>query len=210
MPDVLDETKENQSEDATEQLEDHSSDRPVDEPAEPAFSMATGYIIMAAVLFMLLITNILTSVIVFKSAKNYITQKYREKDGIYKPGMYRGALFHIERKKYNLDSGDTPLFLDLELYLELDNYKMADEVWEKTSRIQHIINEIITNKPVDYFNSRSGIQRARRHILESVNKILDTGRVVNVYFTEFHFSRSGSEQDQSDTDISYPNKERSL
>ncbi len=208
MPDILEETKENQADGATEQLEDHSDQPVITKPVQPAFSVSAGYIIMAGVFFLLLITNILTAVIVFKAAKNYLTQKYREQAGIYKPGIYRGALFHLEKKQYNMDSSDTPLFLELELYLELSSYKMADEVWEKTSRIQHIINEIITNRPVNYFNSRSGIQRARRHILESVNKILETGQVVNVYLTRFHFSRLGTGQDQSD--IASTNKERSL
>lgn len=135
-------------------------------------------------LFFILISNIATGFLTFLITRKQIEQSYLHQDGLFPEGKYRGPLLHIPEKLYLLHEVEKSNALNLELYLQLDNQNSAREVWEKSARIRHIINEIISSYSAEDFFSQSGIQRARRNMLEEINKILDESRIIDAYFTK--------------------------
>ncbi|RJP61235.1 MAG: hypothetical protein C4541_02550 [Candidatus Auribacter fodinae] len=157
-------------------------------PEEPPFFAKTSNIILFMVmpaLIAILLSNIATGYISFSLTKKFVKSKYYQDANIYPEGKYRGPVLHIERKYYQLQNAEVPLFLDFEAYIEIQDQSMIDEVWEKESRIRHIVNQTLTTSDAANFYSRSGIQHARRIMMEEINKIFKDARIVDVYFTEF-------------------------
>ena len=135
----------------------------------------------------LIISNMMTASMAFSLGKRSMKQKIYEENGLVPEGKYRGPLFHLEEENYSVGYKDRPLFLQVDTFLVLENNRMLEEVREKTINIKNILVEIFTNHPLDEFKSRSGMQTARRMMLESINKILDKGRIKDVYFVRYRF-----------------------
>lgn len=197
MPqDIVDKTEENEkNEDELEENEEQVAESPDEADSVVTLSdflqtplkYVLGPVILVSFIGVLFISNITTNILVYKFTKERIEKKYMKGSHIVPAGKYRGPLLHIEKKHYMLKFKDTPIYLEMELYLEFESENMMREVWEKTANIEHIVNKIITNKPADYFKTTSGMQRARRLLLEATNRSLEVGRFVDLYFTEFRF-----------------------
>jgi len=149
--------------------------------------------VIVFLLFVLILTNIISIAVTFILTRFILEKKYLHKEGITVATKYIGPIIQFNSDIYNLESKGDPVYLRIKVCLEMESNKMIDEVRENIPRIQNTINEIITNKPVDEFNSLSGIQCARRLMLESINKILVSGHIVDVYFLEYRIEKSNKE-----------------
>ncbi|GEM_PF-2365787 len=146
--------------------------------------------VIVFLVFILILTNIASITATFFATKFILEKKYLHKEGISKSTKFSGPLIRLNPEPYNLRSDGEPLFLKLTVCLEMESNKMIDEVRDNIPRIQNLMSEIVTNKPVEQFNSLSGIQYARRLMLESINKILVSGHIVDVYFLEYIIVKS--------------------
>lgn len=135
----------------------------------------------------LIVSNIVTASMAFSLGKIKMRKIFYEENGIIPAGKFRGHLYHLREENYSVGFKNRPLFLQVETFLVLENSKMLDEVREKTTKIKNILVEIFTNYPLEKFKSTSGMQTARRMMLESINKILDNGRIKDVHFVRYRF-----------------------
>ena len=135
----------------------------------------------------LVVSNIVTASMAFSLGKIKMQKIFYEENGIIPAGKFRGPLYHLREENYSVGFKNRPLFLQVETFLVLENSRMLDEVREKTTKIKNILVEIFTNYPVEKFKSISGMQTARRMMLESINKILDDGRIKDVHFVRYRF-----------------------
>lgn len=130
-------------------------------------------------------TNFLTGVIAYNLAYAKLKRIFLEKDDIIVSKKYTGPLFRVQSQEYTLDAEDSLAQLHLSAFFELESMAMVGEIREKKTQIHHALRELFTNQPVTEFNSTTGIHRARRMLLESMNALLESGDIVEIYFTDF-------------------------
>ena len=150
--------------------------------------LSAGLIFVIAVL--LVMSNMLTGYITFLVTRQAVRKSFIESKNDIELNQMLGPLYLFGSKDYMVEFNDEPVYLRLNLNFELENILMLDEVREKAPRIQNIVREIITNKSVDEFKSRAGMQTARRLMLESINRILTKGKIQDIFFLDYRFLKS--------------------
>ena len=101
-------------------------------------------------------------------AEKYGIRLKKEKD--IELNQLLGPVFLFGSSDYMVEFNDEPIYLRINLDFQLENLAMLDEVREKSPRIHNIVREVITNKSVNEFKARAGMQTARRLMLESINR----------------------------------------
>lgn len=144
-------------------------------------------VILLLVIGILIVSNFVTMTLSVMATKKLIETKYQKREGIKTTNQYTGPLYYLHGGDYSMYSGTTPVYLRMHATIELDNRSVVDEVREKSSRIESIVREIVTNQQITDFSSRTGMQHARRLMLESINKILTSGKIADIYFTDYRF-----------------------
>jgi len=182
MPEDMENIEEN-----TEQNEDEEQKPEQKSVLTESLKNALVVVLVVLALGTLIVSNMVTASMAFSLGKKKMRKIFYEEKGLIPKGKFRGPLYHIREENYSVGFKDRPLFLQVETFLVLENTKMLDEVREKTTKIKNILVEIFTNYPLEEFKSTSGIQTARRMMLESINKILDKGRVKDVHFVRYRF-----------------------
>ncbi len=144
--------------------------------------------VVIALFVAFIVSNSLTGFVCTIIATNIVEKKYRKHEGINTTNQFTGPLYVIGEGDYSMKSvDDKPVYLRMDIILELDSRKVIDEARENDSRMRSIIREIVTNKNIDEFSARTGMQHARRLMLEAINKILTRGKITNIYFTDYRF-----------------------
>jgi flagellar basal body-associated protein FliL len=85
----------------------------------------------------------------------------------------------------NLSQTNAERYLKVDIALELDSSGAADEVRERLPQVLDLLINILSNKTLDDISSTSGRNMLRQEMIDKINAVLNNGRVVNVYFTEF-------------------------
>ncbi|MDX9703454.1 MAG: flagellar basal body-associated FliL family protein [Candidatus Auribacterota bacterium] len=145
--------------------------------------------VVIGLLFVLfVVSNTVTGTICIVITKKILEAKYQKVEGFSPTNRYTNPLYYLGKGDYSMksDSG-VPVYLRLDATFELDSRNVIDEVREKDARLKSIVREIFTNKRISDFNSKTGMQHARRLMLESINKILVSGKITNIYFTDYRF-----------------------
>jgi len=150
--------------------------------------LSAGLVFVIVVL--LIVTNMLTGYIAFLLTRQVMRKTLIESKNDIELNKMLGPLYLFGSKDYMVEFNDEPIYLRINLNFELENLFMLDEVREKAPRIQNIVREIITNKSVDEFKSRAGMQTARRLMLESINRILTKGKIKDIFFLDYRFLKS--------------------
>jgi flagellar FliL protein len=83
-----------------------------------------------------------------------------------------------------LDKNETR-YLKAALTLELDSEETAAEVNERMPQIRDAILLLIGNKTFAELSDLQGKLQLRAEIIARLNKLLTTGKVKGIYFTEF-------------------------
>ncbi|MCB1195577.1 flagellar basal body-associated FliL family protein [bacterium] len=130
-------------------------------------------------------TNFLTAVIAYNLSYAKLKRIFLEKDDIIVFKKYTGPLFRVLSQEYTLTDKSCSVHLHLSAFFELDSMAMVSEIRDKKTQIHHTMRELFTNQPVTEFNSTTGMHRARRMLLESINALLESGDIVEIYFTDF-------------------------
>lgn len=82
------------------------------------------------------------------------------------------------------DIGDTR-YLKVEIKLELESSAMEKEVENRTPKIKDSIVTILTNKSVADISDVNGKLRLKEEIKARLNAFLKSGKIKEVYFTDF-------------------------
>ncbi len=85
----------------------------------------------------------------------------------------------------NLSDPGGKRYLKLTMELELDNTKTVEEITRDTSKIRDVILTILSSKEYDDISTINGKLALKKEIVTRLNTLLKTGKIVNIYFTEF-------------------------
>ncbi len=99
-----------------------------------------------------------------------------------------GVLYPIESFLVNINSDAGPKFLQTQMEFELGDPALENEIARKKPALRDAILLILSSRGYKDLRDPNGMKRLRGDILTSVNSQLTTGRVKNIYFTQFHFN----------------------
>jgi len=98
---------------------------------------------------------------------------------------YAGPLKSLDSFIVNLTDAQGTRYLKVVMQLEMSNEILGTEIDRKTPQIRDEIIMLLSSKSFDDVSSVAGKRALKRGILNSLNRYLTTGRVNNVYFSEF-------------------------
>jgi len=96
-----------------------------------------------------------------------------------------GPLFPLKSFIVNLQEREGERYLKVTIELEMEDEKLNDELTKRTPQIQDTIIALLSSKSYEEISSLSGKQVLKAEIKARVNRVLSTGRIRRVYFTEF-------------------------
>ena len=98
-----------------------------------------------------------------------------------------GNIFPLEHFIVNVndDSQTDARYLKIEIKLELSTTEMQTEIENKVPKIRDSIVTILTNKSVADINNTNGKMRLKEEIRARINSFMTTGKINDVYFTDF-------------------------
>jgi len=85
----------------------------------------------------------------------------------------------------NLADEDGSRYLKVDMTLALSNKEVEKEIEKKLPVIRDAIITVISNKYYKDISTPAGKLALKREIMARVNLVLTTGRVVDIYFTDF-------------------------
>lgn len=99
-----------------------------------------------------------------------------------------GTLYPLESFLVNISSDQGPKFLQAQMELELMDSTTEDEITKKKAAIRDAVLVLLSSKSYREIREPSGMINLRKDILRSINGLLNSGKVKELYFTQFHFN----------------------
>jgi flagellar protein FliL len=99
-----------------------------------------------------------------------------------------GPLYPMESFLVNIASDTGPKFLQTQMELELTDPALEDEVTRKKAALRDAIIVLLSSRTYKDLREPSGMKALRTDILKAMNNLLTTGKVREIYFTQFHFN----------------------
>ncbi len=96
-----------------------------------------------------------------------------------------GAVFPLDTFIVNLSDENFNHYLRITMHLELSDVKVTDELQKRLPQVRDIMFNIMPVKKFKDIQGVEGKKALRDEIMASVNKLLVTGKVINIYFVEF-------------------------
>ena len=124
---------------------------------------------------------------VVKEKENKEVKKEIKGEGKEKPGVKKeiGFMYNLNPIIVNVAGSDARRFLKTQIVLELSKEKLAEEMEKRAPQIYNSLNDILSSYRVEDISDNTGKDRIRSEVMSRINLILTTGKVVNVYLTEF-------------------------
>jgi len=99
--------------------------------------------------------------------------------------LVMGPTFPLERFIVNLSDKGGIRYLNVLIDLELNNEDLTDEIEKRLPQIRDTILVLLSSKKFKQISDIDGKRRLRDEIIQTINSLLTTGRIKNVYFTNF-------------------------
>ncbi len=99
-----------------------------------------------------------------------------------------GILYPIESFLVNIASDQGPKFLQTQMEFELGDPGLEDEIARKKPAIRDSIIVLLSSRTYKELREPAGMKKLREDILRAVNNLLTTGKLKDIYFTQFHFN----------------------
>ena len=99
-----------------------------------------------------------------------------------------GTLYPMESFLVNINSEAGAKFLQTQMELELAEPAVEEEISRKKAAIRDSIIVLLTSRQYKELRESAGIKKLRSDLVRVINGLLTTGRVKEVYFTQFHFN----------------------
>ncbi len=96
-----------------------------------------------------------------------------------------GTMYPLKTFLVNIGDEEDNRFLKTTLTLELDDEALKDELDKRIAQVRDIILLHLSTKRFPEVRSFDGKYILREELLEKLNNILITGKLKNIYFTEF-------------------------
>jgi flagellar FliL protein len=102
------------------------------------------------------------------------------------PENMPGPLVEVQEFIINiLDNDENTRYLKAAMTLEVDSEETVTEVTARMPQIRDTILLLMGNKTFDELRDLQGKLQLRAEMLRSINKVLSSGKVNNIFFTEF-------------------------
>ena len=100
--------------------------------------------------------------------------------------VYFGKLFSFEEAIIvNLAETQGQRYLKVSIQFEVNDEKVIEELKARTPLMLDLLINILSSKTIDDIANTVGRNRLRREIIDKSNAELVSGKIINVYFTEF-------------------------
>jgi flagellar FliL protein len=99
-----------------------------------------------------------------------------------------GVLYPLEGFLVTINSDDGQKFLQLRLEMELSDPSLEDEISRKKPALRDAIIVLLTSRNFKQLREPNALKSLRNDIVAAVNRLLTSGKVKSVYFTQFHFN----------------------
>ena len=96
-----------------------------------------------------------------------------------------GPIYSLETFIVNLVGGRGKNYLKAKVELELDSEKTEAEISKRLPQVRDAILTMLSSKSNEDINTLEGKFQLRAEIISTLNQYLKTGKVKNVYFTDF-------------------------
>ena len=96
-----------------------------------------------------------------------------------------GPIYSMDTFIVNLVGGRGKHYLKAKIDLELDNEKVREEIDKRLPQFRDSMLTLLSSKSNDEINTPEGKYQLRTEIVSSLNQYLKTGKVKNIYFTDF-------------------------
>ncbi len=114
-----------------------------------------------------------------KEKKEAVAEKKKEE----KPDI--GPIYPMNIFIVNLMEPMGKRYLKVKVELELDSEKLIPEVEKRLPQLRDAILTMLSSKTYEDISDLSGKYQLRAEIIAMLNRFLKTGKINNVYFTEF-------------------------
>jgi len=102
-----------------------------------------------------------------------------------KKGALKTVIYPLEPIIVNLAETGAKKYLRVIINLELDNSKVVEEIKRLSPRLIDSLITLLSSKTLSEIEDTKGKVDIRKEIITQLNTELSTGRIINVYFTEF-------------------------
>lgn len=96
-----------------------------------------------------------------------------------------GQVIPLESFLVNLAGSKGRQLQKVNMEFEIQGEKTAEEIEKRKAQIRDIIIITLSSKSYDEVSTREGKDNLRNEIKDTVNNFLTTGKIKNVFFTEF-------------------------
>lgn len=99
---------------------------------------------------------------------------------------FYGYLFSFDEAIIvNLAETNGQRYLKVNLQLEMSAEALREELTARRAQLLDLVISILSSKTIDEVSSTIGRNRLKREIIDKLNAEIVTGKIVNIYFTEF-------------------------
>jgi len=98
---------------------------------------------------------------------------------------YLGPLVELEDFVVNITDGEQTRYLKLGITLETDSKKVREEIESRLPQVRDAIIFQVSGKTFDQVRDLQGKKQLQAELVQSLNELLNMGRIDNVFFTEF-------------------------
>ena len=99
-----------------------------------------------------------------------------------------GALYPMESFLVNIASDQGPKFLQTQMEFELVDAIVEDELSRKKPAVRDAVIVLLSSRSYKELREPAGMRKLRTDLVRVVNNLLSTGKIREVYFTQFHFN----------------------
>lgn len=103
----------------------------------------------------------------------------------YTAGGLAGPMKPMDAFIVNLTDAQGTRYLKVTMQLEMSYEMLSSEIDKRLPQIRDEVITLLSSKSFDDISTIAGKRALKRGILNSINKYLTTGKVLNVYFSEF-------------------------
>ncbi|MFZ7104603.1 MAG: flagellar basal body-associated FliL family protein [Peptococcaceae bacterium] len=100
-------------------------------------------------------------------------------------GIEIGPLYNSPEFTVNIANSNGRRFLMTQFSLEVDNKKTLKEIEEKLPVFQDKVIIVLSSQTLDDLYSVDGKENIKNQLIENINTILSSGKIINIYFNNF-------------------------
>lgn len=147
-------------------------------------------VILAAVVLVVLVGGIVAGYFLFLApdsdqARASVPLAQGDQSQAYAPGGLSGPIKALDSFIVNLTDAQGTRYLKVTMQVEMSHDMLSQEIDKRIPQIRDEVITLLSSKSFDDVATVAGKKALKRSILACMNKYLTTGKVLNVYFSDF-------------------------